>query len=106
MIRFLGVILIVIDGDKLEFSELSELYRDTWGEMVKCITMKKYSENGEIIYQLEPELEVLNIIGDEKVTSNTTGENNFLSLFPDIAAQWHPDMNGDKKLEKFTKGSH
>tara|TARA_B100000315_G_scaffold155101_1_gene143582 strand:- start:62 stop:1063 length:1002 start_codon:yes stop_codon:yes gene_type:complete len=66
-------ILIVIDGDKPEISEVSEVYHDTWGKMVKCITMKKYSGNGETIYQLEPELEVLDIIGDERVISNKTG---------------------------------
>ena len=98
-------ILIVIDGDKPEISETCEIYSE-WRKMVKCITMRKYSGNGEVIYQLEPELKVLDIIGDEEVTSNTTGENNFLSFFPDIAAQWHPDMNGDKKPEKFTKGSN
>ena len=66
-------ILIVIDGDKPEISELSEVYYDTWGKMVKCITMRKYSDGNETIFQLEPELEILDIIGDEKVVGEKKG---------------------------------
>ena len=68
-------------------------------------SIKKAVNNGEFDRLLEEQL-VYGSRLTEEVTSNTTGENNFLSLFPDIAAQWHPDMNGDKKPEKFTKGSN
>jgi hypothetical protein len=99
-------ILIIIDGIKPEFSEVINTYSDTWGEMVKVITMKKYSDDVETIYQLEPELEVLDIMSDEKIIINTTGESNFLCLFPDVAKEWHPNKNGDKKPEDFTYGSN
>jgi len=68
-------ILLVIDGEKPEFSEIGEVYTDTWGKMVKCIIMRKYSGGGETIFQLEPELEVLDIVGDEKVIKDTKGYN-------------------------------
>ena len=35
--------------------------------------MRKYSEGKETIFQLEPELEILDIIGDEKVVRETQG---------------------------------
>ena len=66
-------ILIVIDGEKPELLEIGEVYTDTWGKMVKCITMRKYSDGNETIFQLEPELEILDIIGDEKVVRETQG---------------------------------
>ena len=69
-------ILIVIDGEKPEFSEIGETYSATWGRMVSCITMRKFTdqERGEIIFQLEPDLEILNTVGDEKVfDKETTG---------------------------------
>lgn len=67
-------ILIVIDGEKPEFSEIGETYSDTWGKMVQCVIMKKYSEGngGETVFQLEPDLEILNAVGDEKVSNKET----------------------------------
>jgi hypothetical protein len=99
-------ILIIIDGFKTEFSEIFEIHEDTWGEMVKVITMKKYSDDVETIYQLEPELKVLDIMSDENIITNTKGESNFLRRCPEIAKEWHPTKNGDKKPEHFTYGSN
>jgi len=64
-------ILIVIDGIKPEFSEIDEVYSDTWGKMVKCIVVRKYTDGRDTIYQVEPEIEVLDIVGDEKVVNET-----------------------------------
>ena len=33
-------------------------------------------------------------------------DNNLAFLFPEIAKEWHPTKNGDKKPEDFTPGSH
>ena len=38
--------------------------------------------------------------------SRATEDNNLLSNYPDVASQWHPTKNGDKKPEDFTPGSH
>jgi hypothetical protein len=39
-------------------------------------------------------------------SGNKVGEdNNLLFMFPDIAAEWHPTKNGDKKPKDFTSGS-
>ena len=32
-------------------------------------------------------------------------KNNFKFLFPELALQWHPTLNGEKKPENFTRGS-
>ena len=32
-------------------------------------------------------------------------DNNLLNNYPEVAAQWHPTKNGDKKPEDFTPGS-
>ena len=40
-------------------------------------------------------------------SGNKVGEdNNLLFMFPDIAAEWHPTKNGDKKPKDFTYGSN
>lgn len=50
-------ILLVIDGEKKELPEIMETYSDTWGKMVKLILIKKFSQNGEIIYTMHPDFE-------------------------------------------------
>ena len=65
-------ILIIIDGEKSEIAEISEVYTDTWGKMVKHIVLKKYSDGKESIYHLEPDLEILEIVGDEKIPEGKT----------------------------------
>jgi hypothetical protein len=65
-------ILIVIDGEKTEISEMSEVYTDTWGKMVKHLVLRKYSDGKDTVYHMEPDFEVLEIVGDEKVVSERT----------------------------------
>jgi hypothetical protein len=62
-------ILIVIDGEKSEIADISEVYTDTWGKMVKHIVLRKYSDGDNTVYHLEPDFEVLEIVGDEKVVA-------------------------------------
>lgn len=50
-------ILLVIDGDKKELPEIMDTYTDTWGKMVKLIQIKKFINNGEYIYTMNPEFE-------------------------------------------------
>ena len=66
-------ILILIDGEKPEFAEIEEIYSDTWGKMVKCIIMRKYSEGRELIFHLEPEFQTLEITGGERVIGEAKG---------------------------------
>lgn len=65
-------ILIVIDGEKSEIADISEVYTDTWGKMVKHIILRKYSDGDNTIYHMEPDFEVLEIVGDEKVVAEKT----------------------------------
>ena len=50
-------ILLVIDGDKKELPEIMETYSDTWGKMVKLILIRKFVQNGEVIYFMHPDFE-------------------------------------------------
>lgn len=50
-------ILLIIDGDKKELPEIMETYTDTWGKMVKLILIKKFFNNGDIIYTMHPDFE-------------------------------------------------
>lgn len=52
-------ILIVIDGEKQEFAEIINTYGDTWGKMVKVITLKKFACENETIFSIHPELDAL-----------------------------------------------
>jgi predicted transport protein len=50
-------ILLIIDGDKKEMSEIIETYTDTWGKMVKHMLIKKFVNNGDCIYTMHPDFE-------------------------------------------------
>ena len=60
-------VLLIIDGEKRELPEIIDTYSDTWGKMLKLIQIKKFTNNGEIIYTIHPEFENLEyaIIEDE-----------------------------------------
>ncbi len=48
-------ILIIIDGDKVEFLEIMDTYADTWGKMVKIVTIKRFCNGNENIFSVDPE---------------------------------------------------
>lgn len=48
-------ILMVIDGDKPELPEIMDTYTDTWGKIVKIITVKKFSTGNETMFSVDPE---------------------------------------------------
>jgi len=52
-------ILIVIDGDKAELPEIMDTYSDTWGKMVKVITVRKFTCDNKVIFSVQPEFETL-----------------------------------------------
>src|SRR5208282_1587424 len=54
-------ILLMLDKDKQELPEITETYADTWGKMVRTIILKKYMNQNEFIYSLDPEFEGLEI---------------------------------------------
>jgi len=67
-------ILIIIDGEKKEMPEIIETYTDTWGKMVKHMLIKKFVNNGEIIYSIHPEFEIIEFaeIDDEEPDTKET----------------------------------
>lgn len=65
-------ILLVIDGDKKELPEIMETYSDTWGKMVKLILIKKFFNNGDIIYTMHPDFENIEFADIENEISADT----------------------------------
>ena len=50
-------ILLIIDGEKKEMAEIIETYHETWGNMVKHILLKKFVNNNDSIYTMNPDFE-------------------------------------------------
>lgn len=57
-------ILLIIDGEKKELSETFETYSE-WSTTVKYITVKKYTNNSELIYTIEPEFQSIEYVLEE-----------------------------------------
>ena len=58
-------ILLIIDGDKPELPEITDTYSDTWGKMVKVLTVKKYTWQKESILMVHPEFESIEFSFEE-----------------------------------------
>ena len=52
-------ILMVIDDDKPELPDIMDTYNDTWGKMVKIITIKQFVNSGDAIFSVSPEFEAI-----------------------------------------------
>jgi predicted transport protein len=52
-------ILLVIDGEKKELPEIISTYTDTWGKVVKVQIVKKYINNSDVIFTMDPEFEAI-----------------------------------------------
>lgn len=52
-------ILLVIDGSKPELPEITDTYSDTWGKMVKVITIKKFQSGEDVLFTVDPEFEAI-----------------------------------------------
>lgn len=56
-------ILLIIDGEKKELPEIMETYTDTWGKMVKHLTLKKYVHGtDDVIFTIDPDYEKIDYI--------------------------------------------
>ncbi len=74
-------ILMVIDGDKPELPEIMDTYSDTWGKMVKIITVKKYTCDQESIFSIHPEFETLEYSPQEVIIDR--------EIHTDISEEFH-----------------
>lgn len=54
-------ILLIMDGDKKELPEIIETYGDTWGKIVRLLILKKFVNDKECIYFLNPEFERIEV---------------------------------------------
>lgn len=52
-------ILLIIDGEKPELPEIMDTYSDTWGKMVKLMTIKKHSSGTQSLFTVDPEFEAV-----------------------------------------------
>jgi len=52
-------ILVVIDDAKPELPDIMDTYSDTWGKMVKIITIKQFTSNGDAIFSVSPEFDAI-----------------------------------------------
>jgi predicted transport protein len=57
-------ILLIIDGEKKELSETFNTYSE-WDAMVKYIITKKYTNNSELIYTMEPEFQIIEYVSGD-----------------------------------------
>jgi predicted transport protein len=55
-------VLIIIDDEKSEIDEMSEIYTDTWGSMLRLEVIKLYTHNGQQILQMNPEFEAIELV--------------------------------------------
>ncbi len=56
-------ILLIIDGEKNELPEIMETYTDTWGKMVKHLTLKKYVHGtDDVIFTIDPDYEKIDYL--------------------------------------------
>ncbi len=58
-------ILLVIDGEKPELPEITDTYSDTWGKMVKVLTVKQYVCKDDAIVTIHPEFETIEFSYEE-----------------------------------------
>jgi predicted transport protein len=48
-------ILLILDGVKPELPEITKTYTDTWGKMVKVITLRRFKVDTEALFVVDPE---------------------------------------------------
>ena len=60
-------ILLIIDDEKDELPEIMDTYSDTWGKMVKKLILKKFVNNNEVIFTIEPDFENIDYPNIESV---------------------------------------
>jgi len=58
-------ILIIMDGNKPELPEITETYFDTWGKMVRILTVKQFTFKDEELLTVDPEFESIEFSFEE-----------------------------------------
>ena len=52
-------ILLILDGEKPELPEIMDTYTDTWGKMVKVMTVRKFVDKSTELFVAHPEFETI-----------------------------------------------
>ena len=85
-------ILMVIDDDKPELPEIMDTYTDTWGKMVKIITIKQFVNGDDTIFSISPEFEAIEYSYQQAIPS-TSSEQTVVS------EEFHMEGVGDNVKE-------
>jgi hypothetical protein len=71
-------ILLLMDGEKPELPEIQDTYIDTWGKMVKIITIKKFICDNQYLYTVYPEFDTIEFpVPEEEELKNYSEEMHF-----------------------------
>jgi len=78
-------VLLITDGEKSEVEEVSEVYSETWGKMLKHIIVRRYSGSDTYLYSVEPDYEILQTVGDStsKIVNEAFDESFHFEGIPD-----------------------
>lgn len=73
-------IILLIDNEKQELPEIVSTYSDTWGQMVKILIFKKFVNNSDCIFTLNPDFEdieyqpISNSLDDSEIEESRKSE--------------------------------
>ena len=68
-------ILLITDGSISELPEIMDTYTDTWGKLVKCLEIRRYTCGSESVYFINPDIESIQYIeGMEDVSEEEREE--------------------------------
>lgn len=89
-------ILLIIDGEKKELPDIMDTYSETWGKMVKLVLLKKFVNNGDIIYSMHPDFENIEFADYENEEENSEGNYTYTE-------EYHLEGVSDEVKQIYTK---
>ena len=93
-------ILLVIDGEKVELTEIMNTCTDTWGKLVKIMKVKAFTDENETLVSVEPEfVDIQKKPGDEVLE----GEHLTTSQRAMYAAEISMRRNSDVSMSEAAK---
>ena len=87
-------VLLITDGEKSEVEEVSEVYSESWGKMLKHIIVRRYSGSDTNLYSVEPEYEILQTVGDStsKIVNEAYNESFHFKGTPDAVVSLYKNL--------------
>jgi predicted transport protein len=94
-------ILLVVDGDKRELPEIKDIYRDTWGELVKVLVVKNFTNGKESLISVDPDFVDIQYASDAEIDApegNDVGESSKAAF----TEEYHLDGVSDSTKQCYT----